>query len=289
MDKTPIEISAIVISFNGMEFLADCLESLKEDLEGRCHEVIVVDNGSTDGSTEFVRNRYPSFILIENNSNRGFAAAVNMGMRKARGDYLYVLNQDLRFRKGTIDQLLARMKMDPTIGLIGPKYIGFDGNTQKSARGFPSYRHALYGLFRLHRLSPQSRELGHWPMTWFDHETEAFVDQPMGAVMLIPRRVVETIGYLDERFPIFFNDVDYCRRMMVAGFKRLYYPRAVVEHFVGGSTRKMRTKMLFVSRWSLYRYLNKYAKPQAQFFLSLVGLPIFLDLVYQLAVARTTH
>ncbi len=259
MNQKP-EISAVVISFNGMKFLPDCLRTLVEDLSELSHEIIVVDNGSVDGSVECIRKSFAAVQIIENGRNLGFAGAVNIGLKAAQGEFVYLLNQDLRFRNGATSSLLARLKEDSSIGMIGPKYVGFDGKLQLSARAFPRYRHVFYDALLLSRIFPQSRVFGSWRMGWFDHETELFVDQPMGSVMLIPRSVIEKIGCLDESFPIFFNDVDYCRRMTQAGYRLLYYPKAVVEHFVGGSTRTMPVKMKLESHRSMYRYLRKYAR-----------------------------
>lgn len=278
--KTPeVELSAIIISFNGMQFLPDCLSSLTADLAGLEHEIITIDNGSDDGSLEFIKSTYPAIRVVENGKNLGFARAVNIGLHEARGHYFYVLNQDLRFRKGTASILLERLKADENVGLIGPKYVGFDGRLQWSARAFPSYRHIFYRAFFLDRIFPRHREFAGWRMGWFDHETEMSVDQPMGAVMLIPSEVVEKVGYLDESFPILFNDVDYCRRIKQAGYSLLYYPEAVVEHYVGGSTRRRPIKLRITSHVALYRYLKKYARPVEYPLLWLSGLILWIGLV----------
>jgi GT2 family glycosyltransferase len=279
MNDRECEISAIIISYHGMKFLPDCLRTLSKDLQTLSHEIIVVDNGSTDGSVEFIKEQYPQVTLIEYKTNLGFAGAVNSGIRKARGRYLYILNQDLRFPNGTARSLLDRIKQDDSIGLIGPKYVGFDGQLQITARAFPSYRHIFFRAFLLDRLFPRSRTFASWRMGWFDHETELFVDQPMGAVMLIPRKIVDEIGLLDENFPIFFNDVDYCRRISDAGYKLLYYPGAVVEHFAGASVRQKPVKMRFISTTALIRYLKKYARPCEYPLLWICVVILFLGLI----------
>ncbi len=260
MSDQRLTLSAIVIVWNGLKFLPACLGTLAKDLEGIESELILVDNGSTDGSLEYMRENYPDAILVENGSNLGFAKAVNIGIEAASGEYLYVLNQDLRFRKGVASGLLERLKTDASIGMIGPGYIGFDGVPQMSVRGFPTYRHVLYRALFLDRLFPRHRELAHWRMGWFDHESEMFVDQPMGAVMLIPREVIDKVGLMDEDFPILFNDVDFCKRIALAGYKRLYYPEVTVEHFVGASTGKWPYKIKLISHSAMYRYLKKYAR-----------------------------
>lgn len=254
------ELSAILIVYNGIRFLPDCLRTLTADLGDLEHEIIAVDNGSTDGSVEFLTTEFPAVRVVRNGSNLGFARAVNIGLAEARGEYVYILNQDLRFRRGSTRTLLSRLKCDEQIGLIGPKFVGFDGSLQKSARAFPGMRHVWYKALMLPWIFPSHREIGGWKMQWFDHVHEQAVDQPMGAAMLLPRGVVDRVGLLDERFPIFFNDVDYCRRIGAAGYTLLYYPDAVVEHYVGGTTHLYPVRMVWESHRSMYRYLSKYAR-----------------------------
>ncbi len=272
-------VSAIVIAWNGMKFLPHCLRTLTEDLQQIAHEVIVVDNGSTDGSAEFVEKTFPSVRLIRNQANLGFARAVNIGIEQANGKYLLLLNQDIRVRKGAIGALLAKIGADRTVGLVGPKFVSFDGATQQSARAFPTFRHVWYDALLLSRLFPKHREFSSWRMGWFDHETELEVDQPMGAAMMIRREVVDQVGKFDERFPIFFNDVDYCRRIKAAGYRLLYYPDAVIEHYVGGSTRVDPIRMKWESHRSMYRYLAKYAKWYEYPLLWMTGLILLLGLI----------
>ena len=278
MNEARPEISAIIICWDGMKFLPDLMRTLADDLSDFRHEIILVDNGSSDGSVEYIRKHYSGVNLIENARNLGFAPAVNIGLRAARGEYIYILNQDLRFRKGATAKLLHRLKQDPEIGLIGPGLEYFEGGLQHSVRSFPTYRHVFYRALFLDRLFPRHREFGSWRMGWHDLEKEAFVDQPMGAVMLIPRSVVEKVGYMDEAFPILYNDVDFCRRMMLAGYKRLYYPEARVEHYVGASTSRNPVRLHVISHLAFYRYLKKYARWWEYPVLWLCGLLLIVGL-----------
>lgn len=275
------EISAIVISYNGMNFLPECLSTLTRDICGLSHELIVVDNGSHDNSVRFVRQHYPNAVLIEHDKNIGFAPAVNAGLKRARGEFLYILNQDLRFMNednSATKLLLERIKQDKSIGFIGPKFVYFDGPTQRHSRAFPRYRHVLYRLLYLDRLFPHSREFASWRMGWFDHESELFMDQPMGAVMLIPRRVVNTVGLMDERFPLLFNDVDYCRRITDAGFRILYYPKAVIEHYVGASTGSRPYRIIVTSHTAMFRYFRKYARSKLNPVLWICGVILYASI-----------
>lgn len=279
------QVSAVVISYNGMRFLPDCMRTLVDDLAPVSHEIIVIDNGSSDGSADFVADSFPDVRLIRNESNRGFAPAVNQGLSSASGEFVYLLNQDLRFPRGTITKLLDRIRRDKSIGLVGPAFVGFDGVLQKSARAFPTFRHVFYKAFFLDRLFPRHREFSSWKMGWFDHRTEMFVDQPMGAVMLMPMEVVKKVGLFDEIFPLVFNDVDYCRRIHAAGLKCLYYPGAEVEHYVGGSTSRIPYRLIVASHSSFYRYLGKYARWYQYPLLWISGVLLLEGMLVKLALA----
>ncbi len=285
MNDTRIVVSAIVISFHGRKYLSDCLTTLIADLKDIPHEIIIVDNGSTDGSLDIIRELTPQARVIEHGCNLGFARAVNAGIEAAHGELLWILNQDIRVRRGCLKALMERLAQDTRIGMIGPKFIGFDGVLQYSARAFMRYRYVIYKALLLDFFFPNHKEFGGWKMTWFDHESEMVVEQPMGAAMLIPRQVIDQIGMLDESFPVYFNDVDLCRRMHDAGFTLLYYPKAVIEHFVGGSTRRRPTQMVIESHRSLYRYLRKYARPREYPLLWLCGILLIIGILPRLAWA----
>ena len=282
MSQYTVDISAIIISYHGEKFLEDCLVTLKSDLAECSHEIIVVDNGSTDRSLEIVRRITPEARIVAHKTNLGFARGVNTGITAANGKYLWILNQDIRIRKGCVKALLSKLQSDTKIGMVGPRFVGFDGVLQYSARALPRYRFVIYKALLLDRLFPKSRIFGAWKMTWFDHEAGMQVEQPMGAAMLVPKEVVDKVGLLDESFPIFFNDVDFCRRMIDAGYLLWYCPEAVIEHFVGGSTRRRPTKMVIESHKSLYRYLEKYAKPHEYPLLWLCGLLLISGLIPRL-------
>lgn len=285
MSQHIVDISAIVVSFYGEKFLSECLTTLKADLEGSSHEMIIVDNGSTDRSLEIARAVVPEAKIVKHETNLGFAKGVNAGINAASGKYLWILNQDIRVRKGCLKALLEKLQSDSKIGMVGPKFVGFDGVLQYSARALPRYRFIIYKALLLDRMFPHSRAFGAWKMTWFDHETEMQVEQPMGAAMLVPKSVIDTVGLLDEVFPIFFNDVDFCRRMIDAGYSLWYCPSGVIEHFVGGSTRRRPTKMVIESHRSLYRYLKKYARPHEYPLLWLCGLLLVAGLIPRLVWA----
>lgn len=258
MKKSNCQISVVIISFNGIEFIDECLSTTFESLKGIDSEVIVVDNASTDGTIGLIKSRYPQAELIQNHTNLGFARAVNQGLDVAQGRFIFLLNQDTRTINGAIPRLAERMARDERIGTIGPRFVGFDGKLQKSARAFPRYRDLFFEFTGLAYLFPESRVFSRWKMDWFDHLTEKEVDQPMGAALMIRREAIDNVGGFDESFGIFFNDVDFCRRVKESGFVNLYFPEAIVAHYVGGSTRLRKAKMIIESHRSMYKYFKKY-------------------------------
>ena len=284
MNASRPQISVIVISFNGIEFIGDCLGSITAGLSGVGSEIIVIDNGSSDGTCELIERKYPEIVLIKNTGNLGFAPAVNQGLKNSSGEYILLLNQDIKIVGDAIIQLVEQLKKDDRIGVIGPKFIGFDGVLQKSGRAFPRYRDLLYEFTGLSYLFPKSPIFGHWKMGWFDHLTEKEIDQPMGAAMMFRKGLIDEIGLFDEQFRIFFNDVDFCRRAKDKGYINLYYPDAVIEHFLGGSTRKAKPKMIFESHREMYLYFKKYGRPWGLPFLYFWGLMLFIAAIYRVGL-----
>ena len=253
-------ISAIVIAYHGMEFIADCLDTLKADLKEYEHEIIVVDNNSTDGTVEYIEEHHPDIKLIKNECNLGFARAVNQGIDAARYKTLWLLNQDIRIRPGCLKALLNCLDKLEKPGMIGPQLVGFDGDLQKFCRRFPGYHHLFFELTGLARIFSGSRLFNGWKMGDFDHLQSRPVPQPMGAAMLIPREAINVVGRLDESFEIFFNDVDFCRRLIEAGFENYYCTEAVIEHYGGGSVSKQKPKMIWLSHLAMFKYFRKWER-----------------------------
>lgn len=259
MSGTGEHISVIVISFNGIEFIKDCLNTLKKSLKNVESEIIIIDNASSDGTIQFIENEYPEINLIKNQNNYGFARAVNQGFEIASGQYLLILNQDTRIVDDAIASLADKMKTNPKIGTIGPKFVGFDGHLQKACRAFPKYRDLIYNALGLSKIFAKSKIFSAWKMSWFDHLTEKEVNQPMGAALMVNRSVLDQIGLFDIKFRIFFNDVDFCRRVKEAGYINLYYPDAVIQHYYGGTISKMKPQMVLEWHRAISDYFLKYS------------------------------
>ncbi len=217
------EVSAVVVSYNALPWLERCLESV------RGVETIVVDNGSTDGTVAFVRERLAEVELVEQ-GNRGLAAGWNAGLARASGDYVLILNADAWLTEGSLERLLAFAERQPRAAVVGPRLLNPDGTLQRSVRGFPTlWRLATEYLF-LRKLAPGSQMLNGFYAGGFAHDEVREADFVMGACMLVRREAVDEVGPLDESFFLFSEETDWCYRFVQAGWRVLFFPGAECVH-----------------------------------------------------------
>jgi GT2 family glycosyltransferase len=222
------EVSVVVVTLNALPLLERCLDSV------RGYETIVVDHGSTDGTVDLVRERFPEARVIEQ-ENLGFGAGNNTGMRAASGDYFLLLNADAWVLDDAVEKLVAFAEQHPEAAVVGPKLRNPDGTLQRSVRGFPSpWRIATEYLF-LRKLAPRSRLLNSFYGAGFDHESVRAAEFLGGACLLVRRDAYEAVGGFDEDFFLMSEEVDWCYRFRQAGWKVLFYPGADVVHVVTSS------------------------------------------------------
>lgn len=230
------EISIIIVSWNGRAFLRDCLLSIRNTGGGLVHEVIVVDNASTDGSPDMVAQDFPEAILIKCVENLGFARANNLGLRRVTGSLVALVNSDVVVHPNCFQQLAEFLRCRPEAGLVGPKVFGRDGHLQRTCRRLPGrwnlFCEAL-GLDRLFSRLPlfSGREMRHW-----DQDSTSEVEVLSGCFWLARREAVEVVGGLDERFFFYAEDIDWCKRFRDAHWRVFYCAPATATHFGGGSS-----------------------------------------------------
>jgi N-acetylglucosaminyl-diphospho-decaprenol L-rhamnosyltransferase len=227
------DVSIIVVSYNARDHLERSLASVADGPS----EVIVVDNASTDGSPELVRERFPSVRLLELPENRGFGAGNNEGMRIASGRYFLLLNSDAWPVGDAVTRLLAFMDANPGVGVAGPRLVGTDGRLQKSVRGFPTVWRIATEYFFLRKLAPGSRALNAFYGAGFDYSERREADFLMGAVLMLRRAAVEQVGDFDTDFFMFSEETDLCYRMKEAGWTVEFSPEAEFVHVGGASTK----------------------------------------------------
>ncbi len=212
-------LSIVIVSWNTRELLDACLVSIRTIPDEVTREVIVVDNASADGSAEMVARDHPQVTLIANDENRGYAAGNNQGTEVAEGEHVLLLNPDIVVLDGALDTLARFLQEHPRAGAVAPRLILPDGSVQASCRSFPTPDVVLYEALGLSRLFPRSRRFGRYRMTWWDYDDERPVDQPMASAILVRGAALNEVGEMDEQFPIFFNDVDLCKRLRDAGWE----------------------------------------------------------------------
>jgi GT2 family glycosyltransferase len=253
------ELSVVIPSWNTKDYLAACLAHLAA-AEKPTTEVIVVENGSSDGSLAYLRAEHPEVHLIANERNEGFARGSNQGMRAARGRYVLLLNTDTEVAPDALARLLGFLETHPEHAAVAPRLVHRDGRTQRTVQEFPTLKTALFFSTPFERWFPESRELRRYFVRDWDQQSSRDVDQPPAAVLLLRKAVLDKVGLFDEELWLFYNDVDLAQRIKAAGWKTHYLAEATVVHHVGGSTSKFAN---FVATWQRdrLRYYRKHHGP----------------------------
>lgn len=232
-----MDLSILIVTYNSARLIAPLLDNLARELKGLPAEVIVVDNASRDDTAGAVRTAYPWVKLIASTENLGFAAGNNLAARAASGRFLLLLNPDALPEPDSLRRGIELMKQHDDVGLAGGELRGEDGSRQPSARMFPRLRDEFYTLSGLASRHPQSRTFARLDRRWADPEAAAEVDWIPGAFVFIPSRVFSELGGFDERFFMYYEEVDLCRRMKAAGYRILYWPELKAMH-IGGESAK---------------------------------------------------
>ncbi|HEX9912785.1 MAG TPA: glycosyltransferase family 2 protein [candidate division Zixibacteria bacterium] len=253
-------LSIIIVTWNSEEFIKSCLESVFNSKVSSDFETIVIDNASRDRTVKTIQEFFPQVKLISNHKNSGYARGNNQGIEIARGKYILLLNPDVEMKENCLQLMLDFIEKHTDIDGLGPQLLNLNGTIQPSCREFPDFSILLWEISGLSFLFSKSKIFGRWRMGYFDFQSSREIDQPMGSCLLLRRKTLENAGVLDENFPIFFNDVDLCYRIKKDGGKLYFYPEAKAFHYKGGSTEKVKPKMILSAHLSFYRFLFKYKK-----------------------------
>ncbi len=244
----------MVINYNTREDLRRCLLSLEERL-GRL-PVVVVDNGSSDGSQEMVREEFPWVRLVENPGNPGYSSACNAGIRASDRPYPFILNSDVEFVEGGIEALVAYMDAHPEVGALGPLVLNSDGTRQMSCRRFPSMvENVVHGF--LGEIWPDNPFTRSYQMKDLEGEVPREVDWVSGAAMLLRREAVERVGGFDEAYFMYVEDVDLCWRLRRAGYRVVYHPGFRLVHHIGRTSSQRSTRMLYEHHRSMFIFFRR--------------------------------
>lgn len=253
-----MNVSIIIVNWNTREILQNCLQSIYDQTADIKFEVIVVDNASTDGSAEMVKQNYPQVRLIENAENLGFAAANNQGIAVAAGHYVLLLNSDTVILDNAVAKTVKVADAHPEAAVVTCRVLSKDRNLQPTCFMFPSLLNLLLSSSYLYKLFPKSRFFGREHMTWWTREDEREVDVATGCFMLVRREAIQQVGILDESFFVYGEETDWCYRFKQAGWKILFTPCAEIIHLHGASSSQNKSKMLLQLYGSILLFLKKH-------------------------------
>jgi N-acetylglucosaminyl-diphospho-decaprenol L-rhamnosyltransferase len=255
-DTDRLDLAVVVVNHDSGDSLARCIRSVFDAAGEVALEVVVVDNESGDGSAVSAARSFPQIRLIQNDENRGFPAAANQGMRSSRSEYLLLINPDAHIVSGTLEGFLKVARDRPRAGAIGALTRNPDGSVYPSARKVPSLLqgavHTLVGPFW-----PQNPLSRAYRMAGWDRLSERHVDWVSGSSMLLRRAALDQVGFFDEGFFMYVEDMDLCTRLRAVGWEVLFSPELEIEHVGGTATAGQRRMTLEHSR-SIYRYFVKH-------------------------------
>jgi len=253
-----VDVSIVVVNYNTRDLLHDCLRSITEHGKETETAVIVVDNASSDGSQSMVRTEFPSVKLIENTKNLGFAKANNLGIRASKGRYVALINSDVVVLEGCLPCLVRFMDTHPAVGMAAPRILNADRSLQPSCRTFPSLWNNFSQAVGLSRLFPRSSFFGDWSMKYWAHDTVREVDALSGCFWMLRQKALDEVGLLDERFFMYGEDLDWCRRFHDAGWGVHFYPEAEAVHFGGASSASAPVKFFLEMQKADLQYWKKH-------------------------------
>lgn len=255
-------LSILIVNWNTGELARRCIESILKTAPPSDFEIIVVDNASTDGSFDMLKAAFGAEArvkLLKAETNIGFARANNLAFGQSRGDLILCLNPDTEVMPDALAKLTDFILANAHAGVVGARLTNPDGTVQNSVRHFPSIWSSILILLGMHRIFNPKKYL----MSDFDYSREAEVDQVMGAALITRRSLIEKIGFFDEGFWLWYEEVDFCKRVRQAGYKVIYYPKSVIIHHIGKSFSQMPP---YLRKKTMARSLALYFKKHGNLF-----------------------
>ena len=252
-----MKLSIIIVNYNVVYFLEQCLLSVYQAVNDIDAEIFVVDNNSVDGSVEMLQEKFPHVHLIANKENLGFSKANNQAIEQAKGEYILLLNPDTVVEADTFSKIIAFMDKTEDAGALGVKMVNGRGDfLPESKRSLPVPSVAFYKIFGLSKLFKNSHRFGKYHLTYLDADEIHSVEVLSGAFMLLRKSVLDKTGGLDEDYFMYGEDIDLSHRIVLAGYKNYYFPHTRIIHYKGESTKKSSINYVFV----FYRAMQIFAK-----------------------------
>lgn len=276
-------LSVCIVAYNNEDTIGGCLRAVRKACDAFEAEVIVVDNASRDGTAAVVAQFGPGVALSRASRNLGFAAACNRALQRARGEFVLFLNPDTEPTPDSLSSMLDYMAKHPGVGLLGCVLREPRGKHQRSVRDFPTFGSAFHQFTILRLLAVCKQEYLRYRMRDFDYARTTPVGAVMGAAILARRDVLQQVGGFDERFFMYYEDVDLCKSIWNAGLKVVYFADATILHLGGHSARQSRRLVLCERLRSLMKYFAKHegaARTRAfkLFFIPLLEMQLLLDI-----------
>lgn len=253
-----LDISVVIVGWNAKRYLELCLDSLEKAPLRRSMEVLVVDNASSDGSSEMIESKFPWVKLIKSDENLGFSRGNNLGIRQTQGRYIALVNPDVIVFPGCLDSLADFLDQNPKVGNVGPRVLNPDMSLQSSCRRFPTLWNNFCSATRLEQIFKGSQLFAGEHMFYFHHDRTLPVDVLVGCFSMIRREAFDSVGLLDENLFMYGDDVDWCRRARSAGWDMVFYPGAQAIHDRGKTTAPFPVRFALAQQRSVLYYWTKH-------------------------------
>jgi len=226
-----MDVSIVILNYKQKGLVKQCIKGIELSGLSLDYEIILVDNNSDDSVLEMVRENFPHAKTLEAKKNKGMGAGNNLGMKKANGDFILILNPDIAMVPGAVEEMYKFMKNNPSAGIVGPRLINPDGSIQFSARRFYGLLTPLFRRTFLGQFSFAKKHLRYYLMQDEDHKKRMKVDWIFGACLFIRKEFLQTVGFFDERFFLYFEDCDLCRRFWKKGYDVWYLGDVELVHY----------------------------------------------------------
>ena len=257
--RTTPDLSVVIVNWNGLEYLQECLDSVFNYTEGISVEVILVDNASTDGSVPMARAKYPQVRVIANTQNLGFAKANNQAFPFCNGRYVLLMNPDTRVLGDALSAMVRFMDSHPDAGISGCRVLNPDLTLQLACRrSIPTPAVALYRMIGLAKVMPLNPRFARYNLTFKDDTVETEVDAVSGSFLMFRPEVLQTVGALDEQFFLYGEELDWCLRARQHGWKVLYNPDAEIIHYKGGLSKRNKLRSKYEFHRAMLLFHNKH-------------------------------
>jgi GT2 family glycosyltransferase len=267
-----MELSIIITGYKNPDLLKLCIDSIRKNFSWpkENYEIIVADSETEEATEIMMREDYPEIQFFPFVKNVGFQALVKKGIEKSQGDYLLILNHDIVVKKNSIENLFEFIKINPEVGMVGPRLINFNETLQYSCFRFYSPITIVYRRTVLGQLGFAKKHLDNFLMKDYDHKETKEVDWLMGSTIMVSRSAVEKVGLMDQRFKMYMEDTDWCRRFWENGLKVIYFPGSEMYHYHGrGSAGKGILRLIFFNKLTRLHILSA-----LKYFLKYSGRPL---------------